>query len=154
MQVIAAGLSEPPGDETRTPLNSALRYFREAAPKHNVDEEESLFPRLRQTEDPRAQSALNKLTALEDEHRWATPLHEDIDQLGKRYLSERQLSAAEIAAFRSAIDRLASMYRQHIAIEDDLIFPCAVQVLSQGDKDAIAKEMASRRNLSSLANSK
>jgi len=29
-------------------LASALRYFGEAAPKHTADEEESLFPRLRQ----------------------------------------------------------------------------------------------------------
>ena len=35
-------------EETRVALESALRYFREAAPKHTADEEESLFPRLRQ----------------------------------------------------------------------------------------------------------
>ncbi len=33
--------------EQRTALETALRYFRDAAPKHTADEEESLFPRLR-----------------------------------------------------------------------------------------------------------
>ena len=31
----------------REALEAALRYFREAAPRHTADEEESLFPRLR-----------------------------------------------------------------------------------------------------------
>ena len=30
--------------EERTLLSTSLRYFREAAPKHTADEEESLFP--------------------------------------------------------------------------------------------------------------
>ena len=30
-------------EEHRGPLETALRYFREAAPKHTADEEESLF---------------------------------------------------------------------------------------------------------------
>ena len=34
---------EPLDDETRHALELALRYFREAAPKHTADEEESLF---------------------------------------------------------------------------------------------------------------
>jgi hypothetical protein len=38
---------EPFTGERRTAWDTALRYFREAAPKHTTDEEESLFPRLR-----------------------------------------------------------------------------------------------------------
>ena len=34
-------------EEEGRALDAALRYFREAAPKHNADEEQSLFPRLR-----------------------------------------------------------------------------------------------------------
>jgi hypothetical protein len=34
-------------EEQRGAFEAALRYFREAAPKHTADEEESLFPRLR-----------------------------------------------------------------------------------------------------------
>ena len=34
-------------EDERRALDAALRYFCEAAPKHNADEEESLFPRLR-----------------------------------------------------------------------------------------------------------
>src|SRR6478735_5445740 len=59
-------------DESRA-LEAALRYFREAAPKHNADEEESLFPRLRRLPDVEVQRVLIDLDLLEQEHRWADP---------------------------------------------------------------------------------
>ncbi len=62
-------------EDERRALDAALRYFREAAPKHNADEEESLFPRLRWVSDPEVQSALADVARLEQEHRWAAPLH-------------------------------------------------------------------------------
>ena len=105
------------------------------------------FPRLRQAADPRAQAVLDKLAALEDEHRWAAPLHEQIDQLGTKFLTSGPLAPEEVEAFRSAIAGLVSMYRSHIALEDEVVFPCAAEVLSAKDKAAIAGEMASRRNL-------
>ncbi len=41
--------------EQRGALEISLRYFKLAAPKHTLDEEDSLFPRLRDSQDPRAQ---------------------------------------------------------------------------------------------------
>jgi hypothetical protein len=38
----------------RTALVTSLHYFRDAAPKHTADEEDSLFPSLRQTCDAEA----------------------------------------------------------------------------------------------------
>ena len=48
LERVASVIDRPLTEETRPALESALRYFREAAPKHTADEEESLFPRLRQ----------------------------------------------------------------------------------------------------------
>ena len=140
-------LVESPNVETRASLATALHYFREAAPKHNADEEESLFPRLRQAADPRAQAVLDKLAALEDEHRWAAPLHQQIDQLGTKFLTSGRLAPEEVEAFRSAVAGLVSMYRSHIALEDEVVFPCAAEVLSPKDKARLPREMATRRNL-------
>ena len=61
------------GDE-RLSLDTALRYFREA-PRHNGDEEESRFPRLRLLPDLEIGRALADLARLEQEHHWAAPLH-------------------------------------------------------------------------------
>lgn len=39
------------------------------------------------------------------------------------------------------------MYKQHINIEDSVIFPLAARLLPQTEKMAIAEEMASRRDV-------
>ena len=104
-----------------------------------------LFPRLRQIQDAEIQSSFSQLEQLEEEHRWAAPLHAEIERLGIQYLLSRSLSDTEIGGFRSAVTRLASMYKQHVKIEDSVIFPLPERLLSQVEKMAIAEEMAHRR---------
>lgn len=129
----------------RNTLETALRYFQEAAPKHTQDEEESLFPRLRQIHHPEVRTALSTLATLELDHRRADALHSEVHQLGMRCLAKNQLSSNEADRFRQAISGLTSIYGEHIRIEDDVVFPAAKQRLSSSQKSAIAKEMASRR---------
>jgi hemerythrin-like domain-containing protein len=62
-------------------------------------------------------------------------------------LATGNLSPTEAGAFRKAIASLVSMYKQHISIEDDLVFPMAARLLSPADKAAIAAEMAARRKV-------
>ena len=144
---IAKLIDFPLTDETRRALDSALRYFREAAPKHTADEEESLFPRLRQVKNPDVQSALASLEALENDHRWAAPLHARVESLGQQCLSRGRLSAAEAEEFKSAVAKLTAMYQQHISLEDDVVFPVAARLLSRTQQAAIADEMATRRKV-------
>jgi hemerythrin-like domain-containing protein len=117
------------------------------APKHTADEEESLFPRLRQMRHPEVQSAFSRLAQLEEEHRWAAPLHAKVERLGAQFLSAGSLSSPEVEEFRKSVASLATMYKQHIRFEDELVFPLAARMLSDADKSAIADEMASRRNV-------
>lgn len=145
LEKVGSCLDQPLTDDTRAALESALRYFRDAAPKHTADEEESVFPRLRQSSDAEAQKALATLGALEQEHRRADSLHEQVDKLGKICLQQGSLSKLQVSNFRRAVAGLASIYKQHIAIEDDLVFPIAARTLSQADKAEIALEMAERR---------
>ena len=147
LEAVANVIDRPATEETRRALESALRYFAEAAPKHTADEEESLFPRLRQIHDPEIESAFSKLEQLENEHRWAAPLHAEVDRLGARYLSTGNLSSTEVDDFRKAVASLASMYKQHIGVEDSLVFPLAARMLSEAEKLLIAEEMAARRKV-------
>jgi hemerythrin-like domain-containing protein len=133
-------------DESRA-LTAALRYFREAAPKHNADEEESLFPRLRASPDLEVQRVLITLERLEQEHRWAAPLHMEIDRLGQQWLSKGQLEKDEVCALETAIRKLVAMYGTHIHFEESALFPLATRVLSPAQTTDIAREMAKRRNL-------
>lgn len=135
LEAVAAVIDRPASEETRRGLETALRYFNQAAPKHTADEEESLFPRLRQNQSPEVQSALSQLHRLEDEHRWAAPLHADVDLLGAHYLLTGTLSAAEVERFRNAVASLAALYKRHIIVEDSVIFPLAARLFDPGGKD-------------------
>ena len=147
LERVALVIDRPLTEDTRPALESALRYFREAAPKHTEDEEESLFPRLRQMDLPDVRGAIERLEPLEQDHVLAASFHTEVEELGQRYLATRGLEAAGVEAFRKAIASLVSIYKQHINIEDNLVFPLAARLLSPTDRAAIAGEMAARREL-------
>ena len=151
LEEVSARIGGPVNDETRRALESALRYFAQAAPKHTADEEESLFPRLRQLDEPEIRSALARLDKLEEDHRWAAPLHDQVERLGKQYLATDSLSEEEVTMFRDSVARLASMYKRHIGIEDEVIFPLASRLLSTAQKTAVGEEMAARRKVPLVA---
>jgi hemerythrin-like domain-containing protein len=128
-------------------LESALRYFRTAAPRHSADEEESLFPRLRSSRDPRAEAALDTLARLEADHRAAEAHHDAVDVLGWRWLSAGTLDRVDAAALSGHLGALDRLYREHIKVEDDELFPAAGRVLTAAELEAVGREMAGRRNV-------
>lgn len=145
----AAGkvMDAPPSLDTARALQSALVYFRQAAPKHTADEEQSLFPRLRGREEPELKSALSTLDRLEKDHEAVSPLHAEVERLAETYLETGSLSASDVQAFQTAVARLQETYREHIRVEDFTVFPLAARLLSDSDKSAIAQEMAARRKV-------
>jgi len=147
LESVAAVMDRPAEVETSRGLETALRYFSQAAPKHTADEEDSLFPRLRQNRSAEVESLFSQLDRLEDEHRWADPLHADVELLGARYLLTGSLSATEVERFRSAVASLTALYKRHIILEDTVIFPLAARLLTKSEKMEIAEEMARRRSV-------
>jgi hemerythrin-like domain-containing protein len=145
----AAGkvMDEPASEDTARALQTALVYFRQAAPKHTADEEESLFPRLRGREEPELRSAISTLDRLEKDHDAVTPMHAEVERLAERYLETGSLSASDIQRFQAAVARLQEIYREHIRVEDSTVFPLAARLLSDNEKSAIAQEMAARRKV-------
>jgi hemerythrin-like domain-containing protein len=147
LRAVAEVIDQPPTEDGRRALESALRYFSQAAPKHTADEEESLFPRLRQMRNPEVLAAFSRMEKLEEEHRSAALLHEAVERIATRYLSNGNLTAGEIPDFRRSVASLAAIYKQHISIEDELIFPMASRMLSASEKQQVANEMAGRRKV-------
>ena len=131
-------------DERRS-LDNALRYFREAAPKHTADEEQSLFPRMRRTGSAEAKTALAELERLEADHRWADPLHAQVDQLGQRWLAQGKLETMDATAFNEAVSQLGAMYARHIEVEEKVVFPAASRCLPKAEQHRIGLEMTARR---------
>ncbi len=134
-------------DEHRQALESALRYFKNAAPWHTRDEEDSLFPRMRKLDDARVQAALARIDALESDHAAADVRHAEVDQLGRRWLERDALQQPELDRLIELLEQLRAMYQRHIAEEDDVIFPLAAQTLSANQITAIGREMAERRGV-------
>ena len=62
LQAVGEVIDQPATEETSRSLESAIRYFGEAAHKHTADEEDSLFPRLRQLDHPEIHSAFQHST--------------------------------------------------------------------------------------------
>lgn len=150
LQAVGKVIDRPLADDVRHSLDLALRYFREAAPKHTADEEESLFPRLQQCANAEVQAAIEKMSGLEADHRRAGTLHQVVDRLGRDCQQNGRLSEAQTAEFRAAVAELASIYGSHIELEDKVVFPLAASVLSPAAKAEIGREMAARRKIPTL----
>ncbi len=150
LQAVGKIIDRPLADDVRHSLDLALRYFREAAPKHTADEEESLFPRLQQCANAEAQAVTEKMSGLEADHRRADRLHQVVDRLGRECLQNGQLSEDKTVAFRAAVAELAAIYGAHIELEDKVVFPLAARVLTPAEKAEIGREMAARRKIPAL----
>ena len=144
-------VAETPGgrldEERRRALSAALAYFREAAPKHTADEEESLFPRLRALDDARVRPLLAAAERLEHDHAFADALHARVDRIGEVWLRKGSLPEEALGAVRRDLDALHGLYTAHIALEDDRLFPGAREALSEAELAAIGREMAERRGV-------
>lgn len=132
--------------DRRSELEGALRYFAVGAPRHTRDEEESLFPRLRDSTDPRAVEAIALVDRLEHDHEEADEHHATIDTLVKQWLADDRLTVEQAAELRYRLARLRRLYARHIAIEDRELFPTAARVLDAGTIREIGQEMAARRS--------
>ena len=143
--------SDPLTPEARHALETALRYFRDAGPMHTEDEEESLFPRLRQLADgvgesaEKATHALTIVQRLQADHEKADKRHLAIDAIGRRWLEAGTLPADQVQQLQSELRDLRGFYTAHLAAEDNELFPLSESLLDQTQLNEMGREMAARR---------
>jgi hemerythrin-like domain-containing protein len=133
--------------EQRKAMETARVYFKNAAPRHTLDEEESLFPRLRAASDPRAAATLSLIEHLHTDHEAADEVHREVDALVKRWLVEGVLATEMARHLAGLLDSLSNIYQQHIAVEESQVFPLAGRVLSPAALEQMGREMAARRGI-------
>jgi hemerythrin-like domain-containing protein len=148
--VATSNSGSPLHEEDRATLMTSLRYFREAAPKHTADEEESLFPRLRQNGGAEALAVMARIDSLEQEHECAALLHDEVDRLGRRWLDQGTLPPEVAARLSTALEQLVTLYHRHIRIEETEIFPLAAHLFTAGERRSVGEEMAARRGVSAM----
>ena len=132
--------------DVRSTVLSSLRYFHEAAPNHNADEEQSLFPRMRTSIGPEEYAAV-LMQSLEGEHRWAESQHEVADNLFRIWISNGCIGEEESETLVSTLTQLQEFYAEHIRHEEVTIFPLAEDSLSTTQVASIGVEMATRRGV-------
>lgn len=137
----------PLNQEYRRALEAAMQYFKNAAPRHQADEEQSLFPRLRDRKDENIRRVLSEIDRLECDHEIAAEFHRRIKTIVEEWLREGLLAPVQRARLSVLLRILEFLYSQHIALEDRKLFPLVAHVLSSADIRAIGREMASRRGL-------
>ena len=128
--------------EERSAVQAALQYFHVGGERHTADEEESLFPRLR--EEP-SSSGPKEIHRLESDHHRAADLHESVDWLYTAWISVGILESDEQQRLLSETRQLKQLYGEHIQVEERIVFPHALQVLDSRTITAIGQEFRSRR---------
>ena len=137
----AASLDDP----HREALRTALDYFTQAGPRHNQDEEASLFPALKELHHSEIQAAVTKIAELAGEHRQAEQIHKRIDDLGRQWLAKGRIGPDELHEFGGLVDQLIKLYEPHIAMEEREIFPLAARMLAPQAIAEIGEQMRLRR---------
>jgi hemerythrin-like domain-containing protein len=126
-------------------LETALHYFRVAAPMHTLDEEDSLFPLMRAKPSPQQHEAIRQLRALEADHESAEAILQEVAASGWRWLKEGTLPAEAVRRLSLILHNLQVIYATHIHQEDNEVFPLAARLLEPSEIQGLAREMAIRR---------
>jgi hemerythrin-like domain-containing protein len=120
----------------------ALEYFRTGGRRHNADEEESLFPRLRAAA---SEAEFTEITGLESDHRDAGQWHQAVESLYATWIERGTLAAPEREELISTTRRLKSLYEDHIRLEEQAVFPRAAKLLDPKSIAAMGHEFRARR---------
>ena len=122
-------------------VEAALKYFQESGPRHNRDEEESIFPRLRAAH----AAVMVEVDRLEGEHQQTEALHKECAELYARWIAEEELHGADRSRLPAVLTRLERIYREHIRLEEDVVFPCAAKVFDRSAMSEAGAEFKTRR---------
>lgn len=127
--------------EERDAVQAALHYFRTGGQRHTADEEESLFPRLRESD----ANSLKEIDRLENDHREANDLHASVERLYLAWTACGELPPRDALQLQTETQRLKELYSNHIQTEETIVFARAAQVLDSGAIAAIGTEFRFRR---------
>ncbi|MGH9480592.1 MAG: hemerythrin domain-containing protein [Terriglobales bacterium] len=154
---LAARLCRPdaPPELVAQAARAVHRYYCQALPLHEADENDSVYPRLRALRGTRAAGALRPAPGaapppaeLAEANQAMVDQHLEIDRLIAELLplwlaiAERPEQAPASAAL---VERLQAAWDEHLTLEERVIFPAMRQCLHPEARAAIRREMALRR---------
>ena len=127
-------------------IDLARSYMAGPHRMHIEDEERSLFPRL-QDHQAAGLEALAALGELESQHRTAEQLQQELDSLIARMPRDGSTLPRDLDYLNELVAMLASLYRSHMNLENEFVYPLAARLLTRSERQRISAEMRARRNL-------
>lgn len=116
------------------------RYFDLAAPHHHADEEEDLLPAMQPLIAADERAAFVQLAArISSEHRLLEM------QWSALRIKLDEVVAGSASLGRTAVDAFCDLYRAHLELEESVLFPWAVRLLSDEVWACLGTRMAGRR---------
>ncbi len=128
-------------DDERDAVQASLQYFRTSGQRHTADEEESLFPRLRQS----SPASFEEIEKLEGDHFVANDLHGSVERLYSIWMKDGGLTLEQLSQLLAETERLKKLYSEHIQIEETVVFMRAREVLDTETIASLGAELRLRR---------
>lgn len=129
-----------PAEEVRCNAAHCLHYFTEALALHVRDEEESLWPRL-EGHDPSLDATMAQMRA----QHFAHVARLDALTAALRAVFHQPGEAVAHRLLAAAASTLEADFEDHLALEEQEIFPYLGRVLSADEREAIVDEVRARR---------
>ena len=129
-------------DEVVQAASGAHRYYTISLPLHEADEEETVRPRLNALDDQKLRHAL---LAMTDQHQAIDDLLERLLPLLVMVQNNPQTihaAGSEMCGISQALDE---MFRAHLQLEEEVIFPAIRSGLPEGVRGEMLREMQGRR---------
>jgi iron-sulfur cluster repair protein YtfE (RIC family) len=122
---------------------SAVDLVNDEGRMHNLDEERSLFPRLREALTTADAELSDALARAESEHEDLVPFWPPLEQ----WLDSLTVPDAVVSlpALRDARQSVEERYVPHLRLEEIVIFPAAARLLGPETMALIAQEIRDRR---------
>jgi hemerythrin-like domain-containing protein len=109
-----------PDHAARARADAICRFFDSSARAHHQAEEDRVFPKLLASGTP---ELIQNVLRLQQDHGW---LEQDWLELGSEL---RALAAGHVAydhdLLRAAVPVFGELYREHIALEEDVVYPAS-----------------------------
>ena len=133
--------TDAPDPQARKMARDIHLFFSTTGLPHHLDEETHIFPRLQAQGDPETSRLIEHLRQdhLQIEAQWRG-LVPHLDTMARGYRH------SDLVAIRALVDRFVKLCRQHIALEESLIYPEAKARLQGQDLHVMRREMAARRS--------
>jgi hemerythrin-like domain-containing protein len=123
-------------DHAQQRAKEICSFFGEAAREHHAAEEAVVFPPLLRAGDA---EIVQQVRRLQQDHGW---LEEDWLELAPQLTAVAQgYSGYDLDLLRSGLDIFGELYREHIALEESMIYPAARR-RAQIDAEGVAQRAA------------